>query len=385
MEDLTKYKGREQAYIKHVLLETYLYKLFMILGQHVQTISYVDCFAGPWQDNSDDLSDTSIGISLQTMNKCLSSLQKLNPNIRFRALFVEKNPNSFQRLENYLDSLATPVETACLNGEFYNLRHKILDWCGSTFTFFFIDPLGWKDIIEVPTLQPFLERPNSEFLVNFMFDFLLRTHNNPRHEQDMINIFGQVPKTDGMTPNNREKYLVDLYRANLKRVQPAKGGKPRSVTVPIRKADKDRTHYHLVYLTRHHLGIIKFMEASEPLEFVQKAVSIQAKHEKKIETTGQQELFGALENINLEHETIPVSTVKDYWIKQLTDKPQPFGMERLADMLEETGWFESNFQEAFRELLAEGKAQNLSDPGKSKRRSKFIHFNENELLTKVIP
>jgi hypothetical protein len=62
MEDLTKYKGREQAYIKHTLLETYLYKLFMILGQHVQTISYVDCFAGPWQNNSDDLSDTSIGI-----------------------------------------------------------------------------------------------------------------------------------------------------------------------------------------------------------------------------------------------------------------------------------------------------------------------------------
>ena len=33
MENLSKYKGRQQAYIKHRLLETYLYKLFMIIGQ----------------------------------------------------------------------------------------------------------------------------------------------------------------------------------------------------------------------------------------------------------------------------------------------------------------------------------------------------------------
>lgn len=95
------YKGREQAYIKHKLLETYLYKLFMILGQHVQTISYVDCFAGPWQDNADDLSDTSIGISLQTMSKCVSSLQKLNPSIRFRALFIEKDPKAFTQAKPF--------------------------------------------------------------------------------------------------------------------------------------------------------------------------------------------------------------------------------------------------------------------------------------------
>jgi three-Cys-motif partner protein len=385
MDTLDHYKGREQAFIKHTLLETYLNKLFMILGQHVPVISYVDCFAGPWQDNSDDLSATSIGISLQAMNKCLLGLQRHNPYIRFRALFVEKDPKAFKRLEGYLHSLDTPVEAACFHGEFYNVRHKILDWCGATFTFFFIDPLGWKDIVEVSTLQPFLERSNSEFLINFMFDFLLRTHSNPRHEQDMINIFGLPPKTDGMIPREREKYLVDLYRTNLKRVQPVKGGNPRSVAVPIRKADKDRTHYHLVYLTRHPLSIVKFMEASEPLEFVQKAVSIQAKHEKKIEETGQQELFGALENVKLEQENVPISAVKSYWLQMLSDKPQLFSIEILADMMEETGWFESNFQEAFRELVAEGKVQSLSDGGKSRRRSKFIHFNENEYLIKVTP
>ena len=131
MEIPAEYRGgREHAYIKHTLLETYLYKLFMIVGQHQQTISYVDCLAGPWQEASEDLSDTSIGRSLVTMRKCLEGLRATNPNIRFRALFVEKDAKNYHRLKEYLDSLDTPVETESFHGEFYNVRHKILDTVG---------------------------------------------------------------------------------------------------------------------------------------------------------------------------------------------------------------------------------------------------------------
>ncbi len=386
MEIPVQYRGREQAFIKHKLLETYLYKLFMIVGQHQPTISYVDCLAGPWQENTEDMSDTSIGRSLQTMRNCLESLRGMGHSVRFRALFVEKDEEAYQKLTEYLASLDTPVETQSFHGEFFHVRHKILDWCGSAgFTFFFVDPHGWKNIVEVPTLEPFLQRPNSEFLINFMFEFILRAHDIPLHEKDMIAIFGHVPQTAGMTPEQKESYLVDLYQANLKRVQPMRGGKPRSVTVPIQRPDKDRTLYHLVYLTRHPLGIVKFMEASEQLDFVQKAVRIQAKHEKKIETTGQQALFGALEQVKVDQDNVPISVVKEYWSKQLTSQPQPFGLEKLADMLEETGWFEANFQEAFHELQKEGKVKNLDDVENSKRCKKFIHFTDNERLVKVTP
>ena len=389
MEIPAEYKGREHAYIKHTLLETYLYKLFMIVGQSQPTISYVDCLAGPWDDASEDLSDTSIGRSLATMRNCLERLRASGHNVRFRALFVEKDAKKYHRLREYLDALETPVETESFHGEFDKARHKILDWCGPTaFTFFFVDPLGWKSIIEVPTLEPFLQRGNSEFLINFMFEFILRAHQfHPRHEEDMIKIFEPGSQTDGMTPEQKESCLVKLYRENLKRVQPLQGRKPRSVTVPILRPDKDRTIYHLVYLTRHPLGIVKFMEASESLDFVQKAVRIQAKHDKKIQVTGQGELFGALDNIKVEEGTVPISVVKDYWLRQLTSQPQLFGVDKLADMLEETGWFERNFQEAFHELQLEGKVQNLDDAEKSKRKKKFVHFDKDrycgERLAKV--
>lgn len=379
-----QYKGREQAFIKHTLLETYLYKLFMIIGQHHSTISYVDCFAGPWQESTEDMSDTSIGRSLKIMRNCSESLHKMGHPVKFRALYVEKDATAYQKLQEYLSSVVTPVKTESYRGEFVNVRDEILNWCGPTdFTFFFVDPLGWKNIVEVTTLEPFLKRPNSEFLINFMFEFLLRTHTNKRHEQDMIAIFGQIPHTDGMTPEQRESYLVNLYRLNLKKIQPAKGGKPRSVTVPIQRPDKDRTIYHLVYLTHHHLGIVKFMEASESLDFVQKKVCLLTKHEKKVETTGQGELFGALENVRPDQEDVPISAVKDYWLQLLTHQPQVFGSEKLADMLEDTGWFEMNLQQAFYELQKEGKVRNLSDAQKSKRHKKFVHFNDNELLIKV--
>src|SRR5690349_3431483 len=102
MENLSKYKGRQQAYIKHMLLETYLYKLFMIIGQRQPTINFVDCFAGPWKDSTEDMSDTSIGRSLQTMKNCSESLQKMGHPIKFRALYVEKDASAYKRLKGYL-------------------------------------------------------------------------------------------------------------------------------------------------------------------------------------------------------------------------------------------------------------------------------------------
>ena len=68
------YHGREQAFIKHELLRAYLERLFMIIGKHEKTISYVDCFAGPWQEDTEDLEDTSIAISLRITKKYNKSI-----------------------------------------------------------------------------------------------------------------------------------------------------------------------------------------------------------------------------------------------------------------------------------------------------------------------
>lgn len=143
--------------------------------------------------------------------------------------------------------------------------------------------------------------------------------------------------------------------------------------------------YHLVYLTHHPLGIVKFMEASKKLDLVQRKVHEQAKQEKRIGATGQGELFAAHEQVPEKDGRVGLDEVKDYWLRILSLRPQLFGIEKLADILEETGWFETNLQEAFGELQREGTVENLD--ASHPRRTRFVHFEANgqkgERLQKV--
>ena len=287
----------------------------------------------------------------------------------------------------YLDLSSPPeVETDARNGEFFDLRESILSWCGpADFTFFFIDPTGWKKVVEVPTLRPFLERPNSEFLINFMYDFVLRTHTQEAFQDDMRAIFGYIPDTAGLLPKRREEHLIRLYRQQLKEITSNKGGIARTASVPILYPWRDRTLYHLVYLTRHAKGLSVFMEASEKIAYVQRRVRAQAKQEYRESRTRQLELFSSDSDIQIEEAT-DLSEVKTYWLDRLSHEPRRFGIEQLADMLEETGWFESDLQAAFGELVGEGSAANVDDE-KKRRRKKYIHFeanrNQGERLTRL--
>lgn len=384
-----RYKGREQTYFKHRLLEAYLELLFMIVGHHARSICYVDCFAGPWEEQGDDLGDTSIARSLDIIKKCRDGLLEKNKNVRFRALFIEQNSKSFQKLEDYLASRKDEgTEVKALNGSFHELIPEILAWCDPRdFVFFFIDPKGWKNAVELPILTPLLKRPNSEFLINFMYDFLSRTVPQELFKEDISRIFGTISDVQGMTPGQREDYLLTLYRDNLKQILPDGGKKPRTVSVKVLKPTKDRTLYHLVYLTRHHLGIVKFMEASEKLDLVQKKARAAAKQDARVQRSGQIEMFAAAEQVKPDREGLDLAGVEEYWLNRLKFIPEHYGMEELAGMLEETGWFESDFQKAFAELAQKGLVKNHT--ATHKRRSKFIHFdanrNEGERLAKVTP
>ena len=388
MEVLEQYKGREQALIKHKLLETYLERLFMIIGLTQDTIWYVDCFAGPWKESSEDLSDTSIGISLNIMNKCREGLKEIGRDVKFKALYVEKTRKSFKKLAQFLNSGIYPsIEATPEHGEFHLCREKILSWCGlNDFTFFFIDPKGWKDAIEIPTLRPLLKRRNSEFLINFMYDFLSRFHKHEDYQEDMKSIFGEVPDTKGMSAEKKEKYFLSLYKGFLKKTQPDNSKKARSAYFCVPDPCKDRTKYHLVYLTRHAKGIKVFMEASEKLVPEQRKVRAQAKQNKREGRTGQIEMFSSettIDDKEIEFKTqLEILKVKDYWLKKLTSTPKRFDIIDLADMLEETDWLISYFQQAFKELEEEGKVKNLNKT--RKRPVNVVNFEKGEKLMKII-
>lgn len=378
--------GRELAYIKHQLLEGYLEKLFMIIGMSsnrlgITELCYVDCFAGPWSDDSEDMSSTSIAISLQILDRCRQALDQRGMSLRVRALYIEKDKAAFARLQQFLSS-RTPsgISAEGLPGDFVALREKILDKCGpNAFAFFFIDPTGWKDV-GVTILQPLLQRRRSEFLINFMYDFVNRTASMSEWKKEIASFLGETVDVNNLHGPEREKLLLNTYRKNLKHHLPVEGKwQGRSAYVRVLDRQKERPKYHLVYLTTHPRGTIEFMEISENLDQVQKRVRASTKQHARIAKSGMGELFEAEAFVDAEEGHASLSEVEAYWLKFLASGERRIGEDAFANLLEDTDWFPGDFQRALGSLISAGKVRNLD--AARKRPKKPLHWkNEGERL-----
>ena len=383
-----EYEGREQAYIKHELLKAYLEKLFLIIGMSssrigIREICYVDCFAGPWFSERDDLADTSIGVSLTILEKCKEELEKHSKNLRFRTLYVEEDDRAFAQLAQFLKEKSPPgIEARAMHGDFVGLREEVLKWCGSeAFVFFFVDPTGWTEV-SVEVLRPLLQRPRSEFLINFMYDFVSRTASMANWSSEIATLLGATVDVKGLQGAVREKFLVDTYRGNLKRELPASAKWPaRSAHVRVLDREKERPKYHLVYLTGHPRGIAEFMEVSEGLDQIQKRVRASTRQAARVRKSGQVELFDESTLIDPDAGHVGPAEVESYLMKYLSGGERRVGVESFAKMLEETDWFPGDFQRALLRLIEAGKVRNLD--AKGKRPKQPLHWKEGERLVLV--
>lgn len=379
------YHGREQAYVKHRLLEAYLERLFLIVGMGAQQlgikeICYVDCFAGPWGDKSENLSTTSIAISLRVLAKCRQILFERGKKLSFRALYIESDPSRFALLKRYLVERPNDgIGAEALQGNFVDLRPGIIEWCsGDAFAFFFIDPTKWTPV-SMEVLRPLLERPQSEFLINLMYGHVNRAASMQDSQVPISLLFGEAPNVEHLHGQERENRLLDIYRGNLKKLVPTAPGWPaRTAYVRVLDPVKNRPKYHLVYLTAHPRGIVEFMEISQKLDLIQKRVRADTQQRRRIEKTRTAELFASDENIREEDGGASAEEVEQYWRAHLSSEPRRFGWSEFADILEETNWFPGDLQRALGNLIDAGTVRNLDAEGK--RQSRFLHFDKGERL-----
>ncbi|MET3181707.1 UNVERIFIED_ORG: three-Cys-motif partner protein [Variovorax guangxiensis] len=374
------YDGREQALVKHRMLEDYLEKLFLIIGLASRSggtaeLCYVDCFAGPWGDPSEEMQTTSIAISLKTLDGCRQKLASLGVYVKIRALYVEEKPASFQRLQTYL-AASTPrsVRSHCMQGDFVSLRQDILDWVGSeSFAFFFIDPMGYTEIA-VPTLCPLLRRPRSEFLINLMYDHANRAMSMHGMKSAMTTLLGEELEVADLAPRQRERAIVRTYRENLKRCVPASTTHPaRAAHARVMNPQRDRTKYHLVYVTSHPLGVVKFMQISEVADRIQSQVRAVKRDKKKAVDKGMDELWpvGSMVDFDATH-AVP-KDVDEFWQAYLADGDRLIDTPAFANILEKTDWFEGDLQSSLVRLIKAGRIVNRSADA-SRRYKRPLHF-----------
>jgi three-Cys-motif partner protein len=296
---LADYAGREQSYVKHVLLESYLEKLIHKVASRYDQIAYVDGFAGPWQSANERFEDTSFGIALNALRRAKATWKQSGRDVRMSAFLVERDKTAHSRLAQvrarYPD---LTIKTHC--ADFLDVVPTILgEIAPSVFAFFLIDPKGWR--IPLKTLAPLLARPNPEVIFNFMFDFINRAASMDEPKVvaglDELIPFGNwraaLAKGEGnggLSPEERNEILVNAFSDNLRQI----GNYGYVAETAVLRPTKDRPLYSLLYCTRSKKGIEVFRECQIAALKEQSRTRAAVKIGHAQTTSGQGEIFLSL-------------------------------------------------------------------------------------------
>ena len=296
MSNADLYTGREQTLVKHSILQQYLERFAIIVGAHRDTLTYVDCFSGPWNVQSEDFKDSSFSIALEQLRKARRVHQdRTGRTLKLRCFFLESNRSAFNKLKQFTDKI-TDVEIEPLNKKLEHAIPVILEFVkkgGSrSFPFIFIDPKGWTGF-EMGTIAPLLKIDPGEVLINFMTGHIRRFIDYPEavNQQNFVRLFGSQDfreKVKGLAQQEREDAAVEEYIRRVKAI----GNFPHVCSAIVLNPEIDRTAFHLIYATRNFAGVEVFKDAEKHAMAVMEKVRAEAKQRKREEKTKQTELYG---------------------------------------------------------------------------------------------
>ncbi len=287
------YAGREQTQVKHFILRKYLERFAHIIGFRWTTITYVDCFSGPWKEKSAELKDTSFVIALNELRKA----RETHRDLRLRCLFLEKAPKAFQKLKEFAATV-TDAEVDTLNRELADAVPDIVGFIrkggSASFPFIFIDPTGWTGF-GMETIAPLLRQCPSEVLINFMTDYIRRFIDHPRQQtRDQFKTLfgssdakGQIEKL--ATDQDREDALFRAYATSVKRT----GGFSHVCAAIVLYPLRDRSYFHLIYGTRNRAGVAAFKDVEKKAMEVMERARAEVKQHRRVKKTQQPELFAS--------------------------------------------------------------------------------------------
>ena len=300
---LQDYEGREQSYVKHIFLESYLERLVHKTASVYRHIVYVDGYAGPWQSANEKFEDTSFGIALNALRRAKGSWKNNGRDVRMSAFLVERDPGAYKKLDQ-LPARYPDLSIKTYSVDFLTILPTILrDIPPDAFAFFLIDPKGWR--IPLRSLTPMLSRAKSEVIFNFMFDFINRAasitdpavvsgldelipYGNWREKLDEAE-----RRSGSLTPEERKTVLVGAFSISLTELGRYEYVAETTVLRPVR----DRPLYCLFYATRHPAGIEVFRESQIKALSEQSRTRAVTKIKHVAEKTGQGEIFRSLHDM----------------------------------------------------------------------------------------
>jgi three-Cys-motif partner protein len=293
------YTGREQTLVKHIILKNYLERFAIIVGSHWDTLTYVDCFSGPWKVKSEKFEDSSFAIALEQLRKARTiHKERTGKTLKLRCFFLEKAPSAYAKLKQFADQqddVIIETKNKKLENAIQDILRFVKEGGPTSFDFLFIDPIGWSGFA-METIAPLLRLNNGEVLINFMIEYIRRFIEWPQkqNQESFTKLFGSGEFKDilkGLEEKEREDAIVTAYSESVKRV----GLFAYTSSAIVLHPTKDRTHFHLVYATRDPKGIEVFKDAEKKAMPVMERTRDEAQKRGRVERTGQTELaFGSM-------------------------------------------------------------------------------------------
>ncbi len=293
------YADRGQTQIKHFILRKYLERFAHIIGSHWDTITYVDCFSGPWNAQSEDLKDTSFAIALEELRKARATYETRGKSLQLRCMFLEKDAAAYVKLKEFSDKVSG-IQIQTRNSELAGAVKEILPFIRqggqSSFPFIFIDPTGWTGFA-MDLIAPLLRQRPGEVLINFMTDYIRRfiDHPDQQTQQHFAALFGSADfkaRLKGLEEHqDREDVLLGAYSENVRKT----GGFTHSCTAIVLYPEIDRSYFHLIYATRHREGVKVFKNVERKAMEVMEQTRAEAKQRKRVKRSRQPELFSGQE------------------------------------------------------------------------------------------
>lgn len=294
MIDPLRYQGREQTFVKHFFLDRYLERVAYVTlagSERWSEFAYVDGFSGPWRSGDENFEDTSVFIALTKLAAVQEGLRKIGREVRFRALFVERDAIAFRDLQTLVSRFPNSGARTIL-GEFQDHVDEARRFIGDAFSLIFVDPTGWS--VDLNVLQPLL-RMRGEVILNFMYNDINRhllDNPQPGVRTSFDPIFGGSSwhseierRIEGGA--DRESSIVGVFCDRLREA----GGFEYVTQTRILQPLAERTYFYLVYGTRHWKGVEEFRSVEQKALEIQEKVRFDAKMDAHEQRSGMRDLF----------------------------------------------------------------------------------------------
>lgn len=288
-----EYYNREQTFVKHLILRGYLLKVAFNILSAWDDFTFVDGFSGPWEAKSDDFDDTSFGIAIQELRAVRQSFQDRGQNNkRLRCVFVEKDAEPFNRLSGAVAN-AADLNAKAIHGTFEDNIAEVRRYVGNSFALTFVDPTGWN--IDLSRIAPLL-RGRGEVLINFMYEHFKRFVDDERegirasYEKPFGGIdWRSIIEEEMAAGLDKEAAILEAFKRAVKEVC----GFEYVASARIRHRKLNKSHFYLVYGTRHPKGLEVFRDVERGALSAEEFFRVEAKDREKLEA-GQGSLFGSM-------------------------------------------------------------------------------------------